>query len=145
MSRLLVNTDQLFEIVNESDQSAYAVIVPVEEIARSHLALGPIVDRRFYRFDQRQASGLARVGKDVLGAIAFKARFSERRQKGRGFGLGIVPGGARGHDAMTTRSAVACNIAIPWGGATTSYSIKSRPAPDPWKNKPAMEPPDSST
>ena len=97
----------------------------IEEIPRSHLAFCPVVDRRFDRFDQHQASGLARMRKDVLSPITFKPRFSERRQKGRGFGLGIVPGWARGHGAMTARSAVACNIAIPWGGASASYWITS--------------------
>jgi len=88
----------------------------IEEIPRSHLAFCPVVDRRFDRFDQHQASGLARMRKDVLSPITFKPRFGQRREERRSFGLGIVPRRARGHGAMTTRSAVACNIAIPWGG-----------------------------
>jgi hypothetical protein len=35
----------------------------------------------------------------VLGAIAFKPRFSERHQKRRSFGFGTVPGGALNHSA----------------------------------------------
>jgi hypothetical protein len=63
------------------------VRLPIEEIARSHLTLGPIVDRCFDRLDQHQASGLTSVGKNVFGSIALKPRFSQRRQERRRRGL----------------------------------------------------------
>jgi len=40
---------------------------------------------------------LARVGKDVFGAIALEPCFRQRRQERRSFGFGIIPGWAEGH------------------------------------------------
>jgi hypothetical protein len=44
----------------------------------SHLTLGPIVNRRFDRFNKHQTAGHPRERHDVLGTIALKARFRER-------------------------------------------------------------------